>query len=308
MPDKSKIHQDSALTGISVRYKNETYLADIVSPHYPVKHLSNKYYIYSKDNFRLEESRRSSNGEAREVNWDMSTGTYTLERHSFKHLVGDDDKENADPGVDLEKDATEVLTDKILLRKEKSLIDLIHTNGNWANESSLGAAGAWSANTTASNPILVVDSATTAIVKNSGKRANVAIMDLTTFKAAKNHTSILDLVKYTSADSITEAMLAKLFNIKNVYVSQAVENSAAEGLSDSQGFLMTDVCWVGYLEKAPGLMKPSAFYTLFKGQKKFEVKRWREEGRDGVFIEVNSYYQHKPIATDCGYLIVNTVQ
>ncbi|MCK5358325.1 MAG: hypothetical protein KAJ48_08010 [Elusimicrobiales bacterium] len=307
MPDKNKIHQNKPLEQISVRYSNSDFIADKVSPAYNVKKDSNDYYVYSKDNFRIDETLRANGGEANKVTWDASTASYSLKKHSLKDIVTDDDRDNADVPLSLDADTTEYLTEKIQLRKEKDLIDIIHTNGNWANESSLAATGAWSANTTVSNPILAMDSATSTILKSCGKMPNVAVMNFPTFLAAKEHVSITDKIKYTSADSVTESMLAKLFTIDKVHVSKAIYDSSLEGITASLGYLMTDVCWVGYVNKAPGRKKISAF-TTFENNNNPKVKKWREEKKDGDMIEVTRKYQHKPVATDCGYLVVHTIQ
>ena len=59
MPDMSMVHVDQALTEVSVAYRNTQYVADSVFPVVPVSKQSNKYFIYSKDNFRtLDDARR----------------------------------------------------------------------------------------------------------------------------------------------------------------------------------------------------------------------------------------------------------
>ena len=310
MPLSNQIHIDKALTEISVSYKNEAFIADKVAPMVPVKHDSDKFFVYSKDNLRLEETIRANGSPAREVDWNVSSSSYTLEKHSLRHLVTDDSVENADEALDLKMDAAEVISEKLKLRREASVIDLIHTAANWANTTSLTSTYSWNKATDLSNPIKFVDSATAAILKNTGMRPNICVMDENTFLAAKEHPSIVDRVKYTSSDSVTEAMLAKLFNIPEVHISRSIINSASEGLSDSLSFQMTDCCFIGYVEKAPGLRKPSALYCFNQQSYGYPMtmKQYRDEPREGVFVEGNMKYKAKIVASDCGYLIVNTIQ
>lgn len=304
MPASNKLHQNKPLENISVAYKNGSYIAGEVSPSVMVQHESDEYYVYSKDSLRLPETLRAIGGEAHEMDWDVSTASYVLDAHALKHLVPDRQRENADPALDLDVDTTELLTDRILFKREKSLLDLIGTDGNWANESSLAATAVWSLYTTAANPILIVDSATTTIVKNTGLRPNTLVMPYHVFQAAKE-SIVLDRIKYTSADSVSEAMLAKLFNIERVLVSSAINNTALEGATPSMDYVMTDNTWIGYVERNPGLKKPSSVYTMVKGPTPYEVKKWRVEEREGDMIEVQSKFVHKAVASDCGYLIVN---
>lgn len=310
MPTQNQIHVDRPLSNISIKYRNADYIADMVAKPVPVKNRTDKYFVYSKDNLRIEDTHRADKAESQIVDFNISTATYSLEKHGLKAKISDDEYANSDEALDLRIDATENLTDAILAKRENTFCTLIGTAANWANTTSLTSTYAWSAYTSLSNPIPFVDSACSAITKNTGKKANTVVMDNATFYAVKEHPSIVDRVKYTSADSITETIIAKLFNIDNLYVSRAIQNSGKEGLADSMGYMMTDCCWIGYVEPAPGLRKPSALYTFFASRLglPMQTKMWREEEIESDVIEVNAQYQTKIIASDCAYLIVNTVQ
>ena len=310
MPSNSRIHQDSALSDLSVAYRNDRYIADALVPAMPVNHESDSFYVYSKDNLRDEQSLWAKGARAARVDFAVSTASYQLERHALEELVLDDDRKNADPAIRLDMDATENLTEKILLEKEKTLATLVGTAANWANLTSLTSTFAWSAATSLSNPILFVDSASSVIAQNSGKLPNVMAIDHRTFMAAKEHPSITDRVKYTSPDSITAPMLAKLFNIERLLVAGAIETTGQEGLTDSMSFVWTDLAFIAYMEQNPGLKKVSAMYRFEQRSegRPFSVFRYREDETEGDVIRVKSKYQQKVVASDCAYLINNTVQ
>lgn len=310
MPKASTIHVDKTLENVSVAYKSEGLIASRLSPGVPVQHESDRYFVYSKDSLSVPDTIRANGAAANESTFNLSTASYALTEHALKDIVTERDRNNADKAIKLDVDTTEYLTEKILLRREKALATLVHTAANWANITSLTSTFAWSANTTLSNPISFVDSAASVIAQNSGKLPNVVTMDFRTFQAAKEHQSIVDRIKYTSTDSVTESLLAKLFNVSEVLVARGIENTAKEGLADSMSFIFTDVAFVCYRESSPGLKKPSAFYTFFQSNSgnPFQVRRWMDDERNGEMIEVSSLFQHKPVASDTAYLIVNTVQ
>jgi len=310
MPLSGQIHRDKTLENISVAYRSERLIADLLAPRVDVKHETDLYFVYAKNSLSLPETLRANGAVANQADWDVSTASYSLAEHALKHLVTDRDRSNADPAIKLDIDATEYLTEKILLRKEVDLANLVTTDGNWANETSLTSTLAWSANTTLSNPITFIDTATSVIALNSGKLPNTVVINDPTFRAAKEHTSIVDRVKYTSADSVTEAMLAKLFNVPRILVAGGIRNTAGEGLADSMGWIWTDMAFVAYIEPNPGLKKPSALYQFTKSEfgNPYKVKKWREEERNGDFVEVGTMYQHKVVASDCAYIIQNTIQ
>ena len=221
----------------------------------------------------------------------------------------DRSKANADKAVTPEVDMTEAITHKILLRREFELMNIINTAANWGNITSLSATQVWSLDTTLSNPIPFVDSATTAIRRNSGKLANKIVMGEPTFKACKEHGQIVDRIKYTSSDSVGPDLLAKLFNVDKVLVSRGVRNAADEGLDDNLGDLATDLCLIVYNEPSPGLRKASAFYTFVQNGSSapYRVRKYRDDELEGNWIEVSTFFQHKVVSSDCAYAINNTI-
>lgn len=309
MPVQGPIHVDKPLMNISIRYRSEGLIADELFPVVPVQKESDVYYIFDKANsLRTPLTLRANGGEANEDNFALSTATYRLEEHALKEIITDRDRENQDPGLDLEASTVEDLTDKILRQKEVDAATLLFTDGNWANESSLAAAGAWSANTSVSNPILNADSASANISLQTGKRMNTCVLDETTWFAVKEHTSVVQRVMYTSADSVGPELVARLFGVQKLLVAGASQNTADEGLAATMARIFTDSAWFGYVERSPGLKKPSALYCFKRSGGGVEVRRWRDEAKKGEYIEVGHMYdQHVP-ASDCGYLIVNTIQ
>lgn len=297
MPLRNQLHVDKLLSQISVKYRNTMFIADQVFPTLPVKKDSDLFRVYDRD-FRLPETLRSNKGLANEHSFDVSNSSYILQQHSLKDYVSDRDAENYDI-ADLRADTTEELTDKILLRMEKSVADLF-TSTSWSQNVSLAAAAQWSLNTTTSNPIIQMDSATTAVLQSAALEANYAVIPHSVLLAAKNHDSIIDRIKYTSAD-ITPNMIAGLFDIPQLLVPKAVIDTSAKGLTPTVSFLWGDNVFVGYKPARPSPLRPSAGYT-FKNAIPM-TKRWRVEERQSEAIEVNIHYQPKVVASLAGYLL-----
>lgn len=303
----SQVHTNKALENISVAYMPQGLVAQDISPTVGVEKESDIYYVYSKDNLRIPSTIWADGDVVNRSVLNLSTATYTLARHGLDDLVTDRQVDNADKAVKPQIDMTEALTGQIKLRWEFDLFSIINTITNWANKTSLSSTQAWAQNTTLSNPITFVDSATTSIRRRSGTKANTIVLSDSTFKAAKEHVSITDRIKYTSAESVTPALLATLFNVEKVVVSTAVRNAGEEGLTDSLVDIATDTAFVCYVERNPGLKKPSAFYSFVKqgNTNPFRVRTYRDEPREGDVIEVSTFYQHKVVSSDCAYVIVD---
>lgn len=310
MPLRASLHRVAALENVSVAYKSEGLIAQELCPVVPVLHEDDVYFVYSRDSLILPETARANGGEAQRASWSISTASYHLEEHALKDLVTDRDRANADPAIKLDIDLTEYLTEKIMMRREVDLAALVGTAANWANTTSLSTTLAWSANTTLSNPILNADSAASSIIQNSGKMPNICEMDDRTFRAAKEHVSVVDRLKYTSAESVSESLLARLLGVPQLVVARGIVNNGPEGLSENMAFIWTDQAFFAYVEKAPGVKKPSALYsfTQAEGGIPNQVRRWRDDNLKGDFIEVSALYQNLCVASACAYLIVNTVQ
>ena len=311
MPLNSQVHSSKPLENISVAFANQAFIANMLSPNVPVKHETDTYYVYSKDSLMLPDTLRADWAVSREASFNLSTASYTVKQHSLSDLITERKRQNADPAIDLERDTTEYLTEKIMMRKEYDVLTAIGTKSNWAQEYSLTSTFAWSANTTLSNPIDIALSAGSAIARNSGYLPNVCAIDYGTFLALKKHVSIVDRIKYTQVDSVTESLLARLFEVGKVLVSRAVYNTAEEGMADSMSFMMTDCAWFGYVAPAPGLKKVSALYTFVTtnaNNSPMSVKKWRDDERGGDKVEVSHMYQHKVVASDAAFYIGNTIQ
>jgi hypothetical protein len=142
--------------------------------------------------------------------------------------------------------------------------------------------------------------------------ANTVVINYPTFNAIKEHVSIVDRIKYTSPDSVTAPMVAKLFGVDRLLVASGIRNTGQELVitTTADAWIWTDMAFVAYIPNSPSLCTPSALYQLTKNEfgNPYKVKKWREEEREGDFIEVGTMYQHKVVASDAAYLIINTVQ
>ena len=278
MPVQGPIHVDRPLTNISIAYKSEGLISDELFTVVPVVNETDVYFVFDKAHaLRNPQTLRANGAEANEHQLVLSTATYRLEEHALKDIITQRDRDNQDPGLNLEVSTVEDLTDKILRQKEVDAATLLFTNGNWANETSLGAAAPWNANTTATNPILIGDSAATAVLTNAGRKANVGVLDFRSFQACKEHVSVVDRVKYTSSDSVTPKLLQALFGVEKLLVAEGANNTANEGLAATMALIWTDSAWFGYVNPSPGMRKPSALYCMKKTAGGTQTKRWRDE-------------------------------
>jgi len=301
----NQVHVDQLLSNVSVKYRPAGFIAQDVAPVVAVKKTSDLFRVYDR-NFRIPETKRSNRAEAREHNFDVSTASYNLVRHSLKSFVSDTDADNYDVS-DLRAETTEELTEKIMLRHELDTAQLF-TKTSWSLNVSLAAGAEFSANTTTSNPIPVFQTAGSVVIANSGMRANFGILPRAGKIACINHISVLDRLKYTSAE-VDLGKLAALFDLPGGLLSpeSAYDSSNLNAVNTVTIASIWDAenAFVGYKPDAPGPLKPSSLYTFMKAMPL--VKRWREEARESECIEVNKEYEVRVVASLSGYLIANII-
>jgi len=302
MPLENQLHIDGLLSNVSVKYRNQSYIAMDLFQEVAVKKSSDLYRVHER-NFRVPESLRSPKAVAKEWDFNVSTASYVLERHSLKAYVSDGDAENYDL-ADLRSDTTEELTDAILRRLEKSVASLITTT-SWSLSLSLSSTQTWNATVTGGfDPIAHCDTATAVTVLNSGNKPNRIAMGLTAKNALKNNNLVLDRIKYTSKE-VNEGILASLIGVEKFLVSTQVQDTADEGASTGAAIssLWGDNVLMAFAPPAPGPLKASAGYIFRKNLPM--VKRWRVEERESDAIEVNMEYQVKVVSSLSGFLIAN---
>lgn len=301
MPLKSQLHVNQLLSNVSVKYSNAEYKWDKIFPAVMVGKDTDLYRVYDR-NFKIPETKRAAKGVAREFGFEVSTASYALEQHALKDYIGVDEQENYDQ-ENLKLDATEYLTDAIYRRIEKSVADLFTTTSFSLNVS-LAAANAFNANTTVSDPVPVFDTGASTVIANSGKVPNFGILPHAAFIAVKNHTSVLDRVKYTSSE-VSEAMIASLLGLAELHVPTAIYDSAADGLAATNVNFYGDIAFLGWKPASAGRKTPSVGYTFMRDMPR--VRSWFDEERNADVVEVEIKYQPKIVASLCGYLIKDVI-
>ena len=302
MPLESQLHVDTLLSNVSIKYRNPNFVAMEIFPEVSVKKSSDLYRVYDRD-FRIPETNRSHKGLAREHSFNVSNASYVLERHALKDYVSDNAADNYDL-ADLRAETTEELTDKILMRLEKSVSQLM-TKTSFSLNLSLTSTLAWNATTTV-DPVSLFDTGTVSVVLNSGNKPNLAGMNLPSWHAFKNNAQILDRIKYTSQE-VGMGIAAALIGAEKLVVSQMAEDTAFEGQSTGANIVQmwNDNVYWGYRPAAPGPLKASAGYIFRKNIPM--VKRYRVEERESDAIEVNMEYSAKIVASLSAFLICDVI-
>ncbi len=314
-PTRSMIHIDQPLTNISVAYiqNPNNFIADRVFPLVPVNKQSDKYFTYDMGNlYRNTAKRRARGTESAGSGWKMSTDSYFCDVWALHHDIAEQDRANADDGIDLDRDASEFLTQQMLIAREVDWANTFFATGNWTGSTSgsdITPASLW--DTVAGTPIEDIRLQATSIAKKTGYRPNSLVLGIDAFDALCDHPDILDRIKYTQEGSVTEALLARLFKIDSVYVAEAIQNTAAENKTDSMSFIAgSNDALLCYVTPSPGLKIPTAGYTFVwrnlagnaygQGIDKFTMRELKSDR-----VEMEAAFDHKVIGANLGVFFSN---
>lgn len=213
--------------------------------------------------------------------------------------------DNADNPLNPDREATEIVTEKLLIRKEKDVADMVQTSANWTN-SGTPSGGVWSGDT--SDPIndVVGPSGIRETMRQLiGSYPNTMVLGATVWAALKRHPDILDRVKYTQLGVVTTDLVAQLFEIEKLIIGTAVIDSSLEGATSSFGDIWGNYAWFGLVPPNPGLMTPAAGYQFV--WKPRQINRYREMEEHCDVIECLENWDSKVTSADSGYLLTSVV-
>ena len=271
MPKMQEAHIDRALTNVSVAYLQDAsaFIADKVFPIVPVKRQSDVFYTYNKGDFMRDEAQvRGAGTESAGGDYGVvANDPYYCRKHAFHKDITEEERVNYDEPLNADTDATDFVSQKMLIRREMEWASKFFKTGVWGTEVS-GAASNPSEGQTlhwdlpTSNPIKDITDAAVKMASETGFKPNTLVLSPYAFNALKNHEDILDRIKYTQKGIVTTDLLATLFEVEHVYVAWGVVNSAAKGAADAVDFIMGKHALLCYSAPRPALRKPSAGYIF----------------------------------------------
>ena len=324
-PTRGDVHVNAPLTNISIAYiqNANNFIADRFFPNIPVSKQSDRYYVYDRGDFNRDEMKqRAPATESAGTGYALdNTPTYYCPVWALHKDVDDQIRANSDSVLSPDRDATIFVSQKALIRRERSFAASALATGIWTNEktgvNSDVTAGSefliW--NDANSDPISDIRTATRTVLELTGFEPNKLALGKAVYDALVDHPDIVDRVKYGqtpgAAAEVNASTLAQLFDLDEVLVSKAIHNSANKGASEVSSFISGNHALLAYVAPNPGLMIPSAGYTFswngWMGASSMghRIKRFRMEHLESDRIEVQMAFQHNIVAADCGYFFEN---
>lgn len=318
-PTPGDVHVNAPLSNISIAYVQDAsnFIADQVFSNIPVAQQGNRYYTYDRGYFnRNEMEERAPGAESAGSGYKLdSTPTYYAPVYAFHHDIPDQRRANTDSMLDPDREATILVTQKALIKRETLWATKFFAGGLWTNDwdgVSAGPTGSqvlqW--NDANSTPIENVRSAKTTVLESTGFEPNTLVIGQRVFDALIDHPDIVDRVKYgqTSGPAkVDVAELQALLKIPRILVMKSIQNTAKEGDTNVHSFIGGKKALLCYSAPAPSLMTPSAGYTfswtgyLGAAPNGNRIKKFRMEPNSSDRVEIESAFDQKLVAADLGF-------
>lgn len=329
MPDLASLgHIDRALTNISVGYMQsaDAFIADKVFPIVPVTKQSDVFFKYSKaDMFRNEVKERGRGAESAGGQWNIEVSDpYYCRKYAFHYDITQEEKVNYDQPINVDRDTTEWLAQKMLLKREVDFSNKFFKTGIWGRDVQAATAPGsgqikkWT--DPASDPVKVVNDEMLKMAGATGVKPNFAIISPDVFYALKNHGDIMDRIKYTQKGVITLDLIAGLFELDNIFIPWAVSNAGPatpgyDDVKDDISFIYEGKMLLGYRATRPSLKTATAGYifawTGLEGSTAYGSRLVRikmdQLGLGTERLEMEMAYDQKVICKDMGTFLYDLV-
>lgn len=326
-PTISDVHVNRPLTNLSLAFIQDatSFISDKVFPNIPVNSKSDLYFTYDRGEFNRDEMRERAPGtESAGGSYKLATDSYLAHVYAFHKDVDDQIRANADSPLNLDKEATQYLTNKALLKREKIWASKFFVAGVWTTDVT-GQAGASDAthvqywNISTSTPIADIRKGIKTIHKSTGMKPRTLVLGASAWYALLDNPDLIDRVKYstngnTNPAQVSKQTIATLLELDNIFVMEAIENTAKEGQANVSAFIGDKSALLCYAAPSAGLMTASAGYTfswtglMGSGAAGNRISMFRMEHLKSDRVEIEMAFDQKLVAPDLGYFFSNCVQ
>lgn len=329
MPTASQVHVDRPLTEVSIAYiqSQDDYIADKVFKPIKSDKQSNLYYKFDKEYFLSggQELQVAEGSGTIGSGFGVTTETYLCKVYGFHHLITDEARANSDEAINLDQTATQLVTSRLLITKEKMFAAEAFKAAAWAH-SKTGTAATASAtqfifwDKEASDPIIDIRKARMQVKKSTGFAPNVLVVSEDVYEVLIQHPKIIDRYKYTTNNVITAEMLAKLFDLDRIEIAKAIainsnvaEGSTAADTATSYNWIMNNGALLLYVPNQVSVLQPAAGYSFYwtglagagTSEKGVAIKSYRRERLRADIVEGFTAFVYKVVCKDLGFFFAS---
>src|SRR4051794_25748932 len=228
---------DPILTNVAIGYSNDAYIASKLLPALPVNFQTGKHWVYNQGRFRNTPAKRATGAKSGEVELTLTTGNpYFCEDHALKQLVADEVVENAITPTDPYTDATENVSEMLMIGREVEAATLLTSTANITQNTTLSGTSRFD-DYSNSDPFATLETGRQTIHSATHLMPNTLVMGKQVWNKLKYHPAFLERIKYTQRGQVTPEIAAALFEVDQILIGAAGYNNTKEGQTDSMSYI-----------------------------------------------------------------------
>ncbi len=314
-PTAGDVHVSVPLTNFSQKFMQDAnaFIGLRGMPNLPVTKQADLYYVFDRADFYRDEAEERADGtESAGGGFNLSTEPYYAKVYAFHKDVTDRQRANQDSVIRLDNSATQYVTHKLMIRRER-LFQQTYVAGNvWNNGTANPVAGQdvdWS--NPASNPIKDIRDAIRGVHELTGYRPNKMIIGRAGYDVLLDNDEILSRITggATTAQpaQVMRELLAALFELDQILVMDSVVNTGVRGDDENNQFIAGDNAVLYYAPNSVGIDEPTAgvqfSWTGLMGNtgNGMRMKRFRMESREADRIEGQMSFDYRVTSSALGH-------
>lgn len=299
------------------------FLARQMFPVIPSDDEVGKYFTIDFDDVRRDTFKPRAPGDIIPTgNWRMSSASFATEQYAYAEGLPEEFTAKTAPSLDVEQSATLVCAERALISQEVRFGAAYWKTGVWgidmAGQATADATHYVFWNRAAATPVDDAADLSTSLKLKGNRRPNTLALGSVVRDRLINNAQIVGRLNNGQTPGgpaeATLADLAKLFKVQRVIVADGTYNSANEGATASNGFILNSKsAWLGYVDPNPTKFTATAGATFtWKGiagndQGVRMFRRWDADRRRWL-IEMLHDDVYKIISANTGAFLSGIVE
>lgn len=292
---------DPVLSNVAQGYHHVEHVGRWLFPRVGVAQRGGTVLTFGKESFRRYSARRAPGGNTKRIDYGYSGAPFALVQDSLEgkvpfELMGD---ASAVPGVDLGSRAASNTMASLSLLLEIEQAELARNVASYDNDHKIDlTAAAWTDD--ANDPGADVEAGKEAVEATIGMEPNTLILSRAAFRAAKRNLKVREQFKYTTAQTVTLAMLKEYFEVENIAVGRSIYFDADDAAQDVWG---VDAVLAYVAQSSISNEAPSYGYTYTLEGNPMVEETYQDRNAKSWIYPVT--YERKPVVSGmaAGYLL-----
>lgn len=297
MPAPTEVQaQDEVLNNIASYYHHEGTVHQSISPIVDVKRITGRYYVFGREELRVMNDTLGRRSHANELEWHTTTSMYRTVARGLRTFIGTEDRENADPVIQLETTGTEKIIRALDLTAEVRCVAAV--SAAITATSATAAGTAWQTGGTTGKPLTDIAAAKFNFKRACGRPPNVIVIPdqcvakmilcdewreqfTTTEGAAKT------IGDYSGLPPLIDGMVPLVPSQLKLSGSPGVSDGLGPGGTPTLTSVWGDNVYLLWVNPRPAIMDASFMYTFATTRQR--VRRYDDESvgiGGGTWIQV----------------------